>query len=101
MCSSDLTWVGLASALLAFAYGAWVLLKALFFNDSFRGYPTLMLTILFLGGIQLLALGVIGEYLGRNYAESKRRPLYFVQDQHSPRQSAPGNPANSQPRHTE
>lgn len=95
------TWVGLASALLAFAYGAWVLLKALFFNDSFRGYPTLLLTILFLGGIQLLALGVIGEYLGRNYAESKRRPLYFVQDQHSPRQSAPGHPANSQSRHTE
>ncbi len=91
------TWVGLASALLAFVYGAWVLVKAMFFNDSFRGYPTLMLTMLFLGGVQLLALGVIGEYLGRNYAESKHRPLYFIQDQRVPRQASP---ANSQPGHT-
>jgi len=75
------TWVGLASALLAFVYGVWVLLKSLVHGDSVRGYPTLILVILFLGGVQLLALGVIGEYLGRNYAESKRRPLYFIQDQ--------------------
>jgi glycosyltransferase involved in cell wall biosynthesis len=75
------TWVGLGSSLLAFLYGAWVLAKALLWGDPVRGYPTLMLVILFIGGVQLLALGVIGEYLGRSYAESKRRPLYFIDEQ--------------------
>ncbi|PWK88485.1 glycosyltransferase family 2 protein [Fulvimonas soli] len=79
------TWVGLGSSLLAFLYGLWVLGKALLYGDPVRGYPTLMLVILFLGGVQLLALGVIGEYLGRNYAESKRRPLYFVEEARLPR----------------
>ena len=79
------TWVGLASAGLAFFYGTLVLVKALLYGDQVRGYPTLMLVILFLGGVQLLALGVIGEYLGRNYAESKRRPLYFIEEQRLPR----------------
>lgn len=72
------TWVGLGSAALAFVYGSWVLGRALLFGDVVRGYPSLMVVILFLGGVQLLALGVIGEYLGRNYAETKQRPLYFV-----------------------
>ena len=79
------TWVGIASAGLAFVYGFIVLIRALFYGDAVRGYPTLMLVILFLGGVQLLALGVIGEYLGRNYAESKRRPLYFIEEQRQPR----------------
>jgi glycosyltransferase involved in cell wall biosynthesis len=79
------TWVGMASAGLAFVYGLWVLIHALLYGDPVRGYPTLILVILFIGGVQLLALGVIGEYLGRNYAESKRRPLYFVEEQHLPR----------------
>ncbi|HEY9130772.1 MAG TPA: glycosyltransferase family 2 protein [Dyella sp.] len=77
------TWVGLCSSVLAFAYGIWVLGKALLYGDPVRGYPTLMLVVLFLGGVQLLALGVIGEYLGRNYAESKQRPLYFIDDDFS------------------
>ena len=72
------TWVGLGSAALAFVYGSWVLGRALLYGDVVRGYPSLMVVILFLGGVQLLALGVIGEYLGRNYAETKQRPLYFV-----------------------
>ncbi len=74
------TWIGLASALLAFSYGSWVLVKALIWGDPVHGYPSLALMILFLGGVQLMALGVIGEYLGRLYAESKQRPLYFVED---------------------
>ena len=79
------TWVGLASATLAFVYGLWVLVRTLVYGDLVRGYPTLMLVILFLGGVQLLALGVIGEYLGRNYAESKQRPLYFIEERRLPR----------------
>ncbi len=72
------TWVGLASAVLAFIYGTWVLGRALLFGNAVHGYPSLMVVILFLGGIQLLALGVIGEYLGRSYSETKQRPLYFI-----------------------
>lgn len=79
------TLVGVASAGFAFFYGLWVLIHSLVFGEPVRGYPTLMLVILFLGGVQLLALGVIGEYLGRNYAESKQRPLYFIDEQHPPR----------------
>jgi glycosyltransferase involved in cell wall biosynthesis len=61
-----------------------VLLKALLNGDPVPGYPSLMVVILFLGGIQLLALGVIGEYLGRNYNETKQRPLYFIEEEHLP-----------------
>lgn len=76
------TWLGLGSACLAFVYGLYVFIKALFWGDPVHGYPSLMLVILLLGGIQLLALGVIGEYLGRLYAESKQRPLYFIERHH-------------------
>jgi glycosyltransferase involved in cell wall biosynthesis len=74
------TWLGVSAALFSFLYGVEVLLKVLLWGDPVRGYPTLMVVILFLGGAQLLALGVIGEYIGRTYAESKGRPLYFVED---------------------
>ncbi|TAN08377.1 MAG: glycosyltransferase [Rhodanobacteraceae bacterium] len=75
------TWLGLATAGLAFAYGIYVFIRALIWGDPVRGYPTLMLVILLLGGVQLLALGVIGEYLGRLFTEAKQRPLYFVEDE--------------------
>jgi glycosyltransferase involved in cell wall biosynthesis len=74
------TYVGLASAVLAFGYGLWVMAKTLLWGDPVQGWPTLMVVILFLGGVQLVALGVIGEYLGRLYLESKQRPLYLVRD---------------------
>jgi glycosyltransferase involved in cell wall biosynthesis len=74
------TWVGMLSSMLAFLYGIWVFGKAALYGDAVKGYPSLMVAILFLGGVQLLALGVIGEYLGRNYAESKQRPLYFIEE---------------------
>jgi glycosyltransferase involved in cell wall biosynthesis len=76
------TWTGLAASLLAFLFGIKVLLKALLRGDPVPGYPSLMVVVLFLGGIQLLAIGVIGEYIGRNYAESKQRPLYFIEEAH-------------------
>ncbi|WP_281286827.1 glycosyltransferase family 2 protein [Luteibacter pinisoli] len=74
------TWLGLSAASLAFLYGLWVILKVAVWGDPVRGYPTLLVVILFMGGAQLMGLGVIGEYVGRTYAETKRRPLYFVED---------------------
>jgi glycosyltransferase involved in cell wall biosynthesis len=78
------TYVGLATALLAFVFGLYVFGKALLFGDAVRGYPSLMVVVLFLGGVQLVALGIIGEYLGRLYVESKQRPLYLVDEYHPP-----------------
>ena len=72
------TWAGLLTSLVAFVFGAWVLIKALIWGDPVQGYPSLMTVILFLGGMQLLGLGVIGEYVGRTYAETKQRPLYLI-----------------------
>ncbi|WP_036139997.1 glycosyltransferase family 2 protein [Luteibacter sp. 9135] len=90
------TWLGVSAALLAFLYGLWVLLKVWLWGDPVRGYPTLMVVILFLGGAQLLALGVIGEYIGRTYAESKRRPLYYVESRRGQARS-PGRDPTGQP----
>ena len=74
------TYVGLGAALLAFVYAVWIVGKALLYGDRVAGWPTMMVVILFLGGVQLVALGMIGEYLGRLYEESKQRPLYLVDD---------------------
>lgn len=73
------TYLGLLTALLAFAYAAWIVVKALLWGDPVAGWPTMMTVILLLGGVQLMALGTIGEYLGRLYEESKQRPLYLVE----------------------
>lgn len=72
------TYLGIATALLAFAYALWIVVKALLWGDPVAGWPTMMAVILLLGGVQLIALGLIGEYLGRLYAEAKQRPLYLV-----------------------
>jgi len=72
------TYLGVVTAFLAFAYALWIVAKALLWGDPVAGWPTMMSVILFLGGVQLIALGLIGEYLGRLYTESKQRPLYLV-----------------------
>lgn len=72
------TYLGVLTAVLAFVYALWVVIKAMLWGDPVAGWPTMMTVILLLGGVQLMALGVIGEYLGRLYEESKRRPLYLV-----------------------
>jgi len=78
------TWIGTIVALFSFAYGIKVIAKALIFGGDPQGYPTMMVVILFLGGIQLMALGIIGEYLGRLFEENKRRPLYLIDKYHPP-----------------
>ncbi|TZF91752.1 glycosyltransferase family 2 protein [Cognatilysobacter lacus] len=74
------TYLGLMTALVAFAYGVWIIVKAFAWGDPVAGWPTMMAVILFLGGVQLIGLGLIGEYLGRLYDESKNRPLYLVDE---------------------
>lgn len=73
-------WSGLGFfiALFAFLCAFWIIIKTLIFGDPVQGYPSLIVAILFLGGLQLLGIGIIGEYLGRLYQESKKRPLYIV-----------------------
>ena len=72
------TIVGFIISMIAFSYMGWVLLKALIWGDPVAGYPSMMIVILFLGGIQLLSLGIIGEYLGRIFNEAKGRPVYII-----------------------
>lgn len=72
--------LGLVISLLAFLYMLFIIIKTLFWGDPVTGYPTLAVLILFSGGIQLIVLGILGEYLGRIFSESKHRPLYFVSD---------------------
>ena len=73
------SYVGLLTALFAFGYGVKVIVWTLLYGDPVAGYPTLIVVVLFLGGLQLMALGFIGEYLARMFIEVKQRPLYLVQ----------------------
>lgn len=70
--------MGIVVALASLAFLIYVLVKTLFYGDPVAGYPTLICVILFLGGIQLLSLGIIGEYIGRIFLETKGRPPYIV-----------------------
>lgn len=69
---------GLIISLGAFLYMLYFLIKTLIYNDPAQGFPTLIVVMLFLGGVELLALGIIGEYVGKIFNETKRRPVYFV-----------------------
>ncbi|MCK9189400.1 glycosyltransferase family 2 protein [Acidithiobacillus sp.] len=71
-------YLGFVVSLLAFLYAVWLIIRTLVYGNPVKGYPSMMVTLLFLGGVQLMALGVIGEYLGRIYEESKQRPIYLV-----------------------
>jgi glycosyltransferase involved in cell wall biosynthesis len=76
------SYVGIIISFLSFLYGGFLIVRTLVYGRDFPGYASIMVAILFLGGLQLISLGIIGEYLGRVYAEAKRRPLYIVKEAH-------------------
>lgn len=78
------TWIGMTVAIFAFIFGTIIIAKTLVLGNDVPGYPSLMVVVLFLGGIQLTALGIIGEYLGRMFNESKQRPLYLIDEYQPP-----------------
>jgi hypothetical protein len=71
-------WCGIVVSISAMAYGIYLIFDTLVFGVDVPGYASIMVGILFLGGLQLLSLGVIGEYMARVFTEVKARPLYFV-----------------------
>lgn len=70
--------MGFVVSIVAFVYMCFVLFKTIFVGEDVQGYPTLVILILFLGGVQLISLGIIGEYLGKIFNETKNRPVYVV-----------------------
>lgn len=72
------TYIGLFVAGIAFIYVMWMVIDTLAFGNAVRGYPSLLVSILFLGGVQLIGIGVLGEYIGRIYIETKNRPKYIL-----------------------
>jgi len=80
---SPLRWVmglGITAALLGGLFGLLIIFKTFILGEPVQGYPSLISVITFLGGIQLFAIGIVGEYVGKTYIESKQRPNYLVRD---------------------
>lgn len=82
------TYAGLVVALLSFIYALYMILQKLLWGNTVPGYPSLMVAILFMGGVQLISIGVLGEYIGRIYLETKGRPRYILQEERHGRPDA-------------
>ncbi|MCK4619113.1 MAG: glycosyltransferase, partial [Desulfobacterales bacterium] len=75
-------YIGTFISFLTFLYASFIIVRTLIWGIDVPGYASLLTVILFLGGIQLVGIGALGEYIGRIYMESKRRPLYIVEDEY-------------------
>ena len=76
------SYLGVVLSLLAFTYGSFLIIRTIILGIDVPGYASLMVTILFVGGVQLITLGILGEYLGRIYEETKQRPLYLIRERY-------------------
>jgi len=76
--------IGVLISLVSFVYAALIVLRTVVLGVDLPGYASLIVAILFLGGIQLIGIGVLGEYIGRIYIDVKRRPHYFIRAVHEP-----------------
>lgn len=74
------TYAGFFVSFAAFAWVIYLVIRKIFFSVDMSGYTSIMAAILFIGGVQLIAIGIIGEYIGRIFNETKNRPVYFTQD---------------------
>ena len=72
------SYLGFTIAFGAFFYGAWIVVKTLMYGDPVAGFPTIMASMLFLGGVQLMAIGLLGEYLGRLFLDHSKNPQFVV-----------------------
>ena len=73
--------MGVITCVAAFAYLAFIIVKTVLYGEPVAGYPSLMCVILFLGGVQLISIGIVGQYLAKAYLETKRRPIYVVREE--------------------
>jgi hypothetical protein len=84
------SYIGLVTSLFAFCYAMVFLVKTLIYGVDVPGFPTLIISVMFFAGVQLISLGVIGEYLGRMYEEIKGRPLFLVSEELGIERRPPG-----------
>ena len=91
--------LGLSVAGTAFALTVYYIAKTMMFGESVQGFPTLVVAVLGLGGLQLLGIGILGEYIGRTFLEVKARPLYFVDEYRPASSSRRGGTADVQDIH--
>ena len=75
-------YIGVVIAAISFMFGIWIAVKTIVFGVETPGYASTMVMILFLGGIQLMGIGIMGEYIGRLYKEAKRRPVYILEGEY-------------------
>jgi glycosyltransferase involved in cell wall biosynthesis len=83
------TYLGAASAAVTFAYGVYIVIRTLIFGIDVPGYASLLVAVLFFGSVQLMSIGLLGEYIGRIYIETKQRPTYLIRSRYPRNKETP------------